>query len=170
VVARGEGVELVMPVHPDRVTAVAYHPVSDPAAVKLEPAGGIRHGNLPRDDRSGPQTAGLDVGAPAGTIAYAPVDGVVASVSDFTVAGRTEGYELMIEPAVSSGLAVRMSHLEAAPGHEPPSVGEAVAAGVTVVGQVRDFSGVAVQQLSRYTSDSGNHVDLELVQSGRIGG
>jgi hypothetical protein len=49
-------------------------------------------------------------------------------------------------------------------------VGEAVAAGVTVVGRVRDFSGVAVQQLSRHTSDSGNHVDLELVRSGTIGG
>lgn len=168
VLARAEGVEILLPVHRQRVTAIGYHPVDDPAAVELQPATGIDYGELSREGRGGPAHVGLDVGAPAGTVVYSPVDGVVAGVADFRVAGRTEGYELMIQPVTAGGLALRMSHLEPAPGVEPPSVGEAVTAGRTVVGMVRDFSGVAEQQLSELTSDSGNHVDVELIRTGSV--
>ena len=30
---------------------------------------------------------------------------------------------------------------------------------------MRDFSGVAQQELSQFTADAGNHVDLELVRT-----
>jgi murein DD-endopeptidase MepM/ murein hydrolase activator NlpD len=168
VLARAEGVEILLPVHRERLTAIGYHPVDDAATVELQPASGIDYGELSREGRSGPAHVGLDVGAPAGTVVFSPVDGVISSVEDFVVAGRAEGYELMIEPATAGGLALRVSHLEPAPGVEAPSVGEAVAAGTTVIGAVRDFSGVADQQLSELTSDSGNHVDMELVRAGSV--
>ncbi|MDX6553917.1 MAG: hypothetical protein QOD86_112 [Miltoncostaeaceae bacterium] len=168
VIARAEGVEILLPVHRERLTAIGYHPIDDAAAVELEPATGTDYGELSREGRGGPAHAGLDVGSPAGTVVYSPVDGVVSSVEDFVVSGKAEGYELMIEPVTATGLALRVSHLEPAPGVEPPSVGEAVTAGVTVIGAVRDFSGVASQQLSELTSDSGNHVDIELVRAGGV--
>lgn len=165
VMARAEGVDVSLPVSPAGLTAAGYHPLDDPAAVPLEPTGSVEHGELPRAGRPGPQTAGLDVGAAAGTPVYAPVDGVVASVSDYVVQGRVEGYEVRIAVAAAGGLAVRMNHLEAHPGVEPPRVGEATTASQTVLGQVRDFSDVADQQLSELTSDSGNHVNLELLRA-----
>lgn len=165
VIARAEGVEVHLPVSTAALTAAGYHPLDDPTAVPLEPTGSVEHGELPREGRAGPQTAGLDVGAGAGTPVYAPVDGVVSSVSDYTVQGRVEGYEVRVAVAAAGGLAVRLSHLEPYPGVAPPRVGEAVTASQTVVGQVRDFSDVAEQQLSALTSDSGNHVNLELLRA-----
>ena len=38
-------------------------------------------------------------------------------------------------------------------------------AGVTPLGRVRDFSNVAEQELSHFTSDSGNHVHMELIRT-----
>ena len=35
-----------------------------------------------------------------------------------------------------------------------------------ILGLVRDFSGVADQELSQFTSDSGNHVAIEVVRTG----
>jgi hypothetical protein len=40
-----------------------------------------------------------------------------------------------------------------------------VRAGVTVLGRIRDFSAVAQQEISQFTADSGNHVDLSLVRT-----
>ena len=165
VIARAEGVDIHLPVSPTDLTATGYHPLDDPAVIPLEPTGSVEHGELPREGRPGPQTAGLDVGAAAGTPVYAPVDGVVASVSDYTVMGRVEGYEVRIAVAAAGGLTVRMNHLGPYPGAEPPRVGEAVTASETVLGAVHDFSDVAEQQLSALTSDSGNHVNLELLRA-----
>lgn len=164
VIARGDGVDIHLPVSTERLTAAGYHPVSDAAAVALEPTGSIDHGDLSRGERTGPPTASLDVGAPAGTTVYAPVDGVIASVSEYTLKGRAEGYEITIAPAAAGGLVVRMNPLQPAAGAEPPRVGEAVVAGESVLGEVRDLAHAGEQQLSELTSDSGNHVNLELVR------
>lgn len=164
VIARAEGVEIQLPVQPERLTAVGFHPL-DTATIPLEPTDSVEHGELSRQGRDGPQTASVDVGAPAGTPVYAPVDGVITGVSDYVVRGSVEGYEIGIEPAAAPGLVVRMSHVEPYPPAEPVEVGEAVTAGETIVGQVRDFSEVAEQQLSELTSDSGNHVNIDLVPS-----
>lgn len=166
VIARAGGVDIHLPVDPERLTAMAFHPIDDPSGVALEAAGTVPiHRSDPRG-RVGPETAGLDVGAPAGTTVYAPVDGVVASVSDYVVSGRVEGYELTITPAVAaSGLALRVTHLADRETGDRPSVGTPVRAGVTPLGTVHDFSGAAVQELSRFTSDSGNHVALALIRS-----
>lgn len=166
VIARAEGVQVHIPVDPDRVTAAAFHAIDDPSGVPLESSGALRIHQVPRRDRVGPDTAGLSVGAPAGTTVYAPVDGVVASVTNYTVLGRIEGYEVTITPAVAaSGLVLRMTHISETADGARPSVGEPVRAGVTVLGRVHDFSQVAEQELSRFTADDGNHVDLELLRT-----
>jgi len=165
-VARAEQVDLRLPVDPDLVTAVAFHAVSSPDLVTLEPSDDIPHETAPRGDRGGPATAAVDVGAPAGTVVYAPVDGTVAAVTDYLVAGEPEGFELVIDPADAAGdLVVKMSHLDTMDA-APPSVGSSLAAGQTVVGRIRDFSGVAEQELSQFTSDSGNHVGIEVARTG----
>jgi murein DD-endopeptidase MepM/ murein hydrolase activator NlpD len=166
VIARAAEVPLRLPVDPDRISAVAYHPVSDTTLVAMEPGDGVSHVQSPRDGRSGPDTAAVDVGAPAGTAVYSPVDGVIAAVTDYRVSGEVEGYEVAIEPDVAAGqLVVRVSHLDPHDGKRP-QVGDTVTAGQSIIGLVRDFSGVADQELSQFTSDSGNHVAIEVVRTG----
>lgn len=166
VIARVEGVPVHVPVDPERITAAAFHPISEPTAVGMEATGGIDIAQLDRRDRGGPETAGLDVGAPAGTAVYAPVDGIVASVSEYVVLGRIEGYEITIAPSASAaGLLVRITHLDPPPDGEPPSVGTPVRAGETLLGRVRDFSGVVEQELSQLTADSGNHVHIDVIRT-----
>lgn len=166
VIARAEGVQVHIPVDPDRVTAAAFHAIDDPSGVPLESTRALRIHQAPRDGRVGPETAGLSVGAPAGTTVYSPVDGTIASITDYTVFGRIEGYEITITPAAAaSGLVLRMTHISDPTGGPRPSVGEAVRAGVTVLGRVHDFSQVAEQELSQFTADDGNHVDLELLRT-----
>lgn len=166
VVARSEGVELRLPVDPKRVTAAAFHPIGDPLARALEATGALEIEQVPRGDRAGPETAALDVGAPAGTTVFAPVDGVIAGVADYTVSGRVQGYEVTVEPAGVRGLMVRVTHLDPPVVGDRPDVGESVSAGVTAIGRVRDFSTVAEQELARFTADSGNHVHMELIRTG----
>ena len=166
VIARADGVEVHLPVDPERVTAIAFHAIDDPSGVALDGAGSVPIHQLDNRGRVGPDTAGLAVGAPAGTTVYAPVDGVIASVSDYLVSGRVEGYEITITPAVAaSGLVLRITHLGDRATGERPSVGTPVRAGVTPLGTVHDFSAVAEQELSAFTSDAGNHVDLELTRT-----
>lgn len=166
VIARAEGVDVHLPVDPERVTAMAFHPIDDPSGVALTAAGGVTIHQSDRHGRAGPETAGLDVGAPAGTTVYSPVDGVVAGVSDYVVSGRIEGYQVTITPAVAaSGLVLRITHLNDRATGSRPSVGTPVRAGVTPLGTVQDFSHVADQELSRFTNDSGNHVDVELTRT-----
>jgi murein DD-endopeptidase MepM/ murein hydrolase activator NlpD len=166
VIARADGVEVHIPVDPGRVTAAAFHPINDPSGAALSAAGGFDIQQAGRDGRAGPDTAALDVGAPAGTEVFAPVDGTVASVAEYKVLGRIEGYEVTIAPTVAaSGLVLRLTHLDPPAGGEMLSVGTPVRAGVTPLGRVRDFSAVAEQELSEFTSDSGNHVHMELIRT-----
>jgi hypothetical protein len=166
VIARADAVEIHVPVDPERVTAAAFHPVNDPSGVELERSGPLDIHQMGRADRTGPETAGLDVGAPAGTAVYAPVDGAIASVSDYLVSGKIEGYEVTITPSsAASGLLLRLTHLEEPASGERPRVGTPVRAGVTPLGRVRDFSAVAGQELSQFTSDAGNHVHMELIRT-----
>jgi murein DD-endopeptidase MepM/ murein hydrolase activator NlpD len=166
VIARGEGVEVHLPVDSQRVTAAMFHPVNDTAGVALQATGSLEIHQADRGDRSGPETAGLDVGAPPGTTVYSPVDGVIAGVSDYVISGRIEGYEVVIAPSVAaSGLVLRLTHLDEPVNAERPSVGTPVRAGTTPLGRVRDFSPVARQEISEFTSDSGNHLHMELVRT-----
>ena len=88
----------------------------------------------PSDGMPGPDTASVDVGSAAGTPVYSPVSGVMASVTPYIVAGESEGYEVVISPTGTSGVAVVITHLDPPGGADPPSVGSAVTAGSTVLG------------------------------------
>jgi len=106
------------------------------------------------------------VGAAAGTPVYAPVDGVVVSVADYKSGGRIEGFEISIAPDIASrGVVVRMTHLDDPERGPRLRVGRPVQAGETLIGRVRDFSGRGRQELAQFTSDSGNHVHLELIRT-----
>lgn len=165
-IARGEGVTINVPVDPAVITAAAFRPIGDLGSVAMESSGAIEIEQADRRDRLGPATSGLDVGAAAGTPVYAPVDGVVVSVADYKVSGRIEGFEISIAPDVASrGVVVRMTHLDDPARGPRPRVGEAVQAGETLIGRIRDFSAVGRQELAQFTSDNGNHVHLELIRT-----
>jgi murein DD-endopeptidase MepM/ murein hydrolase activator NlpD len=166
VIARLPGLDLRLPVDRGQVTAIAFRAVDDPNALALAPGDGIDHRVAPSDGRAGADTSGVDVGAPATAPVYAPVDGMITAVTPYLVSGRQEGYQVAIAPTVAAGMVVTLNHLEAVTGRRPPSVGHPVQAGVTVLGRVRDFTGVVKQEISRYTSDSGNHVHIEVLRTG----
>ncbi len=164
VIAEAEGVEIHLPVDPERVTAVLYLPVNSPAAVAFEPAGDVDSEQAPRRGRSGPETGGLDVGAPAGTAVYAPVDGTIVGVADYVVGGSRQGYEVIIQPGAATGSVLRVNHLEAGGAVARPVVGDTVTAGETVIGRVRDFAPVVEQEIAEFTQDAGNHVHIEMIR------
>lgn len=164
VLARAGRLEVALPIAERQVTAVLFHPVSDPGAIAMTPSQGLPHRVASDDGRTGPQTAAVDVGAPAGSTVYSPVDGVVTGVTPYRVFGRPEGLEIILTPSGLPDVAVRVAHVEPAPDGIVPRVGSAVGAGHTVIGRVRDLSRVERQEIAQFTNDSGNHVSIELLR------
>jgi hypothetical protein len=159
------------------VTAVGYHAVGE-EALALNPVGtqanagvftrvyrrlfdrdqgGIRYNLM--GGAAGPETGGLDIGAPAGSNVYAPVDGTVIGISDRIVAGETFGVTIDIQPTGSPGLVVSVTNLEP---DEELTVGSSIAAARTSIGTVIDLSPVEQPALARFTQDTGSHVHLEV--------
>lgn len=181
VIARAGLVELHLPVDRARVAQTLMRPIDDPNAVALDVASGWKHVTAPRAGRAGPETAGMDIAAPPGTIVYSPVNGTIVSVTDYVVAGRTAGYEVDISPETQSDVVVRVRHITGIPlerlagevcgaaGFDAPNVGEFVTAGVSCIGQVRDasdLSEVARPEIAKYVAGPGNHVHMEVVRVG----
>ena len=178
VIAFQGALRLFLPISESRVTAVGYQRVGD-GALALDPVGtqanagvftrllrrlvgedqpGIRYYLL--GGTAGAETGGLDVGAPAGTDVYAPVDGTVIAISDHILSGRPYGVRIDIQPSGSPGLVVSMTNLDP---DEALTVGSTVAAARTKVGTRRwILSEVESSALARYTQDSGQHVQIEV--------
>jgi hypothetical protein len=175
IVAMQGSLPLEVPVAQARVTAIGYHAVAD-GALPLRPlgrkanvgfvtrvahrifgggSGRLRYFQL--DGGSGPATASLDVGAPAGTDAYSPVDGTVVSLDPYVLNGRRYGGQIQIQPSSAPSLVVVVTRLEPDPSL---TVGSAVSAGTSKLGTVLDLSQVEQQALARYTQDAGNHVSI----------
>jgi hypothetical protein len=174
ILAMRGAVRLQMPIAQSQRTAIGYHAAPD-GALTLAPLG--HQGNEGVLDRifhkifgggggqptwyrlSGGPTSALDVGAPAGTDVYAPVDGTVVGITPYIVAGHRYGSRIDIQPQSAPSLIVSLTQLRADPSL---SVGSNVVSGATQIGVVADLSQVERQALARYTNDSGNHVSVEL--------
>ena len=183
IVARLGTLHLQLPISQSRVTAVGYQGGSE-GALALAPLGTqVNQGLLKRvvhtifggssgrprwyqlPGGEGPGSSSIDVGAAPGTDVYSPVDGVIVSIEDVVLNGRTYGSRLDIQPAGAPSLVVTISHV-----HVDPSlaVGSPVTAAGSKLGSVVDFSRAEHQALSRYTNDSGNHVVVEVHPSATL--
>ncbi|HVI37666.1 MAG TPA: hypothetical protein VM684_15645, partial [Gaiellales bacterium] len=105
------GLSLEVPVSDGRITAIVYHATGAANAIPLSPAGTQKNaGFLARlgnrlfgsgggggpsyyidSSGDGPDTGSVDVGAPAGTDVYSPVDGTVVSVQPYVLNGEARG-------------------------------------------------------------------------------
>jgi len=167
-----------LPVNQSAVTALGYHG-SDGSSMPLTPVGRqANEGVLTRIVHSlfgsggggptyyelgggqGSGTGALDVGAPAGTDVYAPVDGTVVSIGNFVLNGKSYGNTLEIQPSQEASSVVVITRLRADPSL---TVGEPVLTGRSKIGSVIDLSGVEKQTLASVTHDAGNHVTIEVV-------
>jgi hypothetical protein len=176
VVALRGSLRLQLPVAQSRITAIGYHAVGG-GALSLEPVGRqVNEGLFQRIARklfggggrglsyyllggNGPSTAALDVGAVPGTDVYSPVDGTIVGITPLTLRGRTYGARIDIQPTSAPSLVVRATHLRPDPAL---TVGSSVAASISKIGTIIDFSHVEKQALARYTQDAGNHVSYEV--------
>ena len=152
-------VPISLPINASAVTAVVFRSIPDPSAVELTPTGPMHHYDEGAGGSALPDLE-LDVGAPAGTVVYSPVDGQITWVYYNIVQGQVQGYRVIIAPQGAPNVAVSVTHLVAPTGTKPPAVGQAVIAGVTPIGHVVDLSGVETQDMSQYSGDAGNHVAI----------
>jgi hypothetical protein len=175
VVARLDGADLLLPVSRDATTAIAFHPVDSADSVELAPAGqpagnggavaadGVAHYFL-MDGGTGDSsaTAGLDVGAVPGSVVLSPVDGQVAAVKTYSLLGRHTDTEIDVRLAADPTLLLVLTHVISS---STLHVGDQVAAGVTVLGRVRGFPADVQQDVKRFTSDAGDHVQLVVLRT-----
>lgn len=180
IIARAGLVEIHLPVDRRRVSYTLFRSVDDPDAVGFRPEATWKHSIASRNGRAGPDTAGLDLAAPAGAIVYSPVDGTVTSVVPYIVAGRAAGYQVDITPEAQSDIVVRVRRITSIPVErqalpvcgvgslDKPRVGTFVTAGVTCIGQIdeTDLSDVARPEIAKYVSGPGTHVHMEVVRVG----
>jgi hypothetical protein len=181
VVAQIEGLDLVLPVAREVTTAVAYHPVDNAGTVPFAPAGDrLSGGSLGQkladifagggaiqyylmDGAGGERsssTAGLDVGAVPGSAIVSPVDGKVTAIKQYSILGRYPDVEVHIQLARDPSLLLVLTHIT----RPKVEIGDVVARGETVLGAVRGFPTTLDQALSRYTSDTGDHVQMMVLR------
>jgi murein DD-endopeptidase MepM/ murein hydrolase activator NlpD len=183
VVATQDNLRIQLPVNQSRVTAIGYH-ASGAGALELEPVGTQANAGLVErvvrrlfgqngsdlryyllDGGVGPQTGGLDIGAPVDTDVYAPVDGSVIAVSDQVLSGRAYGVRIDIQPSGNPGVVVSLENLRADPAL---TVGSTVSSGRTKIGRIVDLSKVERAGLARHTQDNGQHVHIEVLPATSI--
>ncbi|MBE0429632.1 MAG: M23 family metallopeptidase [Thermoleophilia bacterium] len=174
--ATTDEVELMLPVYEEQVTTIGYHPVDDDNVLSLVPNGyqlndsflgslsGITGSEGPGYFMMGDSskavtgTGAIDVGAPAGTTVFSPVDGTVAGIRAYHVKGTCPDTEVKIKPLSQSNTMVVMTHL----GNIQATLGQPVKAGITKIGAVRQLDGCLEQNLGSYTYDSGNHLHMQV--------
>jgi hypothetical protein len=177
VVARVEGVDVLLPVAQQVTTAVAFHPVDGGDAVPFTPVGDrISGGGLGQklaDIFAGgggvqyylmggegveqsSSTAGLDVGAVPGSPVLCPVDGKVTAIKRYSILGRYQDTEIDVRLAGDPSLLLVITHIA----QPKVQIGDVVQRGTTTLGAVRGFPDSLEQALSQYTSDNGDHVQL----------
>ncbi len=173
--AQAEGLQLMLPVYGREVTAIGFHPSADDDAVPLDPIGQQVNGSViasslgqvfPQDGTKYVVMSGsgdadikaMDVGAPAGTNVFAPVDGVVTGIKAYQEEGQCPDIEINIQPQSQPRLTVALSHLD----YPQVSLGQPVRTGTTRIGSVRAMDGCLNQSLRQYTYDNGNHLQMQV--------
>lgn len=183
-IARQGEVLIKLPVSCLSVTALGYHGSSE-SALPLEPVGRqVNEGIFARIARrlsggdasgvayyqleggSGPRTGALDVGAPAGTAVYSPVDGTVVSIRDVFLDGKRYGHRIDVVPDASPSVVVSILRLRA---DRALTVGSPVTTGTSKIGKVVDLSRAEEQALAEVTNDPGNHVTIEVRPAANLG-
>ena len=181
VVARVEGVDVLLPVAQQVPTAVAFHPVDGSDAVPFTPVGdrisggglgqkladifagggGIQYYLMGGEGvEQSSSTGGLDVGAVPGSPVLCPVDGKVTAIKRYSILGRYQDTEIDVRLAGDPSLLLVITHIA-----EPRvQIGDVVHRGTTTLGTVRGFSDSLDQSLSQYTSDNGDHVQLMVLR------
>ncbi len=177
---------LRVPIRQQRITAIVYHGIGASGVVPLQPAGHqINAGFLSRisdrlfgssstpgpryyvnGDDAGPDTGSVDVGAPAGTTVWSPVDGVVAAIRPYELDGHVYGTVVQIRPDSAPAVTITLHALQPLK-DSPVQVGDQVTAARTALGTIVDLSNVLDQTVAQYTSDAGNHVAVSLGPSRR---
>ena len=143
VLAAQGGLRLFVPIEQERITAIAYHQVAGSRAFSLEPV------RPPGQRRPRPQawrassatapaacatssrdnsTDAVDVGARSGTRIYAPVDGLIASVTPEVIGGVTPAVTVGISPTDDPSVVVYVGHVtsDAATSGDALRVGDSV--------------------------------------------
>jgi hypothetical protein len=175
VVALQASLRIQLPIPQERLTAIGIYATGD-GALPLKPLGtkgnqgfltrsfhrifGGGGGRGPRYYElggQGPANTALDVGAPAGTDVYAPVDGTVVGLTPFVIDGKTVGAQIDIQPLDSPSSVVSVTQLQP---DRSLSVGDSLAAATSKIGSVANLSRIEHQALARYTQDAGNHVTI----------
>lgn len=169
-------VNIMLPVFQDEVTAIGYHPVDGEGIVNLTPAGHQMNGSIlsnlnmlsgsdgpayfimSEGGKLGSSTGSMDVGAPAGTLVFAPVDGTIAGIRTYNLKGQCPDTEIRIQPQSQTSMVVIMTHLT----NIEASLGQPVRAGESRLGAVRQLDSCVDQQLRQYTYDDGNHLNLQV--------
>jgi len=184
VIALQRSLRLQLPVPQERLTAIGVYGSGD-GALPLSPVGTkgnqgflarswhrifgggdgratLRYYALP--GQGVPNTA-LDVGAPAGTDVYSPVDGAVVGLSPYVIDGKTVGAQIDIQPRSSPSLIVSVTHLRP---DESLHVGNTLAAATSKIGSIGNLAPIETQALARYTNDRGNHVTIKIHQAATL--
>ena len=183
IVARIGTLHLQLPVSQSRVTAIGFQG-GTAGALALSPLGTqANEGLLKRVVHSvvggssgrprwyqlpggvGPGSSSVDIGAPAGTDVYAPVDGTIVAIDDVVLNDRVYGSRIDIQPTGAPSLVVSVSHIRVDPSLV---VGSSVTSAGSKLGSVVDFTHAERQALARYTNDSGNHVVIEVHPSATL--
>jgi hypothetical protein len=183
IVARLGTLHLQLPVSQSRVTAIGYQGGSE-GSLALSPLGTQgNEGLLKRVVHSivggssgrprwyqlpgglGPGSSSIDIGAPAGTDVYSPVDGTIVAIDDVVLNDQVFGSRIDIQPTGAPSLVVSVSHVRVDPALV---VGSPVTSAGSKLGSVVDFTHAERQALARYTNDSGNHVVIEVHPSATL--
>lgn len=110
--------------------------------------------------RSGRHTActtAIDVGAPAGSTTYAPINGTVTAVKTYSFEGKVNDYEIHVKSDDYPNLEMVMIHVK-----DPTvKVGDVVVAGTTPLAQVRNMAQYVRNQLATYAPEHGNHTHIQ---------
>jgi len=112
-------------------------------------------------------TDAVDIGARAGTDAYAPVNGQVVSLSPDVIDGDAVSYgvTVAIQPTGNPSVVVSVAHvvLDLGPDGQPTlQVGAQVEHGRTRIGTVAATSAVLKSDVAQYTSNGGDNVAISV--------